>query len=393
MHREANGHATPNRVRNIACVVALLILLFELPAFGQNVFQLSLDGSNWTDQNIGGDVDGAYSGMGAFITTPNDQQHIYYQESVSADSDDIHQLFFNGVSWSDQDLTVLSNGMRAIESSEVTGFSVGNYQYVYFVGRDGHVHQLLYNNFNWTDSDLTAISGASDLVLPSSLVAFTTSPALHVYYVDYEQQHIHQLFATNGTNWQDQDLSSLTDGTVANGSNYWMDGFCIGNFQYVYVIGADSHLHQFVYNDANWSDQDLTLLSKSPIAGGSSSVKALVLPGTKKMRVYFGAYNGHVIQLSSTNNAKWSGIDLTKKTKGPSADGASGFAAIVGAHNLMSIFYASDYSLYRLYQLTPSSWENENITAMTNGPLVDETQIVGFSVQGVPYVYYDGSLN
>jgi hypothetical protein len=59
----------------------------------------------------------------------------------------------------------------------------------------------------------------------------------------------------------------------------------------------------------------------------------------------------------------------------------------------MSIFHASGSNLYRFYQLNSSSWANENITALTNGPLVNETQIVGFSVQGIPYVYYDGSPN
>jgi hypothetical protein len=377
-----------NRLRRAVRAFGLLLSLAALPAFGQQVFQLSFDGSNWTNQNLGSYVDASYSGMGAFVTTPNNQRHVYYP--APGNFDHVHQLFFNGVGWSDQDLTVLSNGAPAEAFSGITGFSVGNYQYVYFVS-DGYVHQLLYDNYNWTDTNITAISGTQSFANPSSLVAFTTTPALHVYYPDFDQ-HLHQLFATNGTNWQDQDLTNLTGGTLANAGYLWIDGLSIGNYQYVYIIGADNHLHQFVYNNSGWSDQDLTVLSKTPNTG-AEGVKALVIPGTRKMRVYYQAYNGDLIQLSSTDNAKWTGVNLTKKTKAPPPSGFTGFAATVDANNLISIFYASGPNLYRVYQLTASSWSSQNMTALTNGPLMNDSQMVGFSVQGVPYVYYDGAVN
>jgi hypothetical protein len=46
-----------------------------------------------------------------------------------------------------------------------------------------------------------------------------------------------------------------------------------------------------------------------------------VIPGTKKMRVYFvSGSNDHIIQLASTNNGKWRSTDLTKKSKGSAPD-------------------------------------------------------------------------
>jgi hypothetical protein len=148
--------------------------------------------------------------VAAFPTTPNEQLHVYY---LQINSDHVYQLFYNGATWSDEDLTALSGGKPAHDTSAVVGFPVGNYQYVFFVGSDSHVHQLLYNNANWTDTDLTVIGGGT-FAYTANLVAFTTSPALHVYYIDFGQ-HIHQLFATNGTNWQDQDLTNLTGAGLA----------------------------------------------------------------------------------------------------------------------------------------------------------------------------------
>jgi hypothetical protein len=64
------------RPRIAVCAIALLTFLVVLPAFGQKVHQLSYNGSSWMDQNLNGAV--AYTGIAAFLTTPNDQTHVYY---------------------------------------------------------------------------------------------------------------------------------------------------------------------------------------------------------------------------------------------------------------------------------------------------------------------------
>jgi hypothetical protein len=47
------------------------------------------------------------------------------------DYTDVHQLFYNGMNWSDQDLTTLAKSPQATEGP-VAAFSIGNYQYVYY---------------------------------------------------------------------------------------------------------------------------------------------------------------------------------------------------------------------------------------------------------------------
>ena len=42
----------------------------------------------------------------------------------------------------------------------MSGFSVANYQYVFYVGDDSDIHQMLYNNVGWVDTDLTVASGS-----------------------------------------------------------------------------------------------------------------------------------------------------------------------------------------------------------------------------------------
>ena len=370
---------TLHRLRQAVCEFGLLLSLAALPAYGQQIHQLSYNGSNWTDQNLNSTV--AQWGISAFFTTPNDQIHVFYGAN---DNSDLHQLFYNGSNWADEDFAQTTN---VAYYSEISGFSEANYQYVFYIDGDLDVHQMRYNNAGWADTDLTRSTGSSVTSSGSNLIAFTTSPALHAYYTASDS-HVHQLFATNGTNWQDQDLTLLTGGPFANGT-YGMTGFNIGNFQYVYYLATNNHLHQLFYNNASWTDEDMTALTKTSPTATFASISAFVIPGTKKMRVYFvSSSNGHIIQLASTNNSKWSSSDLTKKAKGslpdeqivafPSASGGT-----------VNVYYVAGHNVNRIYQPTATTWANEDLTALTSGGVADSIdELAGFSLQNNQYLYY-----
>jgi hypothetical protein len=393
MTRKTTFKHTRNRLRHAVCAFGLLISIAALPAYGQQVHQLSYDGSNWMDQSLNGSGPTS-DALAAFATMPNDQAHVYYAGSGENLTFDVHQLFYNGVSWSDEDLTVLSGGAKALNGTVVTGFSVGNYQYVYYVSDNNHLHQLLYDNYNWTDSDLTAQTGGPQ-VSRFNLVAFTTTPAVHVYYMelaDFYHQHIHQMFNTNGSNWQDQDLTNLTGGASGNvGIPFQMAGFNIGNFQYVYFLSDAAHIHELVYNNSSWSDEDLTALTKTSTGYNNCYIAALVIPGTKKMRVYYVTPKLHLSQLASTNNKKWTNSDLTKKTKGPLPTPYNQIIAFTsGPKNQVNVYYGSGTDVNRLFQPTPTTWSNEDLTVLTNGGTLDDfgSAFAGFSLQNNQYVYY-----
>jgi len=382
-----------NRLRHAVCAFGLLISVAAVPAYGQYVHQLSYNGSNWMDQNLNG-VPGQQSGMDAFVTTPNDQTHVYYLSTL--DTCHVHQLFYNGVSWSDEDLTALSGAVPATSGSLISGFSVGNYQYVYYIGEEEDVHQLLYNNSGWTDTDLSSLTGGP--IATGELFAFTTgAPALHVYYVDYNDFHIHQLFSPDGSSWQDQDLSGLTGGTTAAPASF-MSGFNIDNFQYVYFVASDSHVHQFLYNNSSWSDRDLTALTKTLPVRQYGGVQALVIPGTKKLRVYLGASNGHLLQLASSNGTTWSSMDLTKKAKAPLAYTSDQIAAFATTPDkALHIFYVSDVGggptpghIFELTQPTASTWAYQDLTALTNGgnPFDQSGSLTGYSLGMDQFLFY-----
>jgi hypothetical protein len=375
-----------------AIAVWLLMTLVSLATgrcYSQEVHMLFYNNANWTDQNLNGVSPNA--GVAAFVTTPNDQQHVYYMGGFP--STHVHQLFYNGKNWADEDLTA-ETGAPDARGGAITGFSVQNFTYVYYVDKfNSHVHQLLYNNIAWADADLTSITGGPS-AWDGDLVAFTTTPALHIFYMDAETQHIHQIFNTTGTNWQDQDLTEITGGTLGSYSSIdGMAGFNIDNFSYLYFVSqADGHVHQFLYNNSNWSDQDLTALTKSsPSQNLSHSVAAFVIPGTNKLRVYLQAENDHILQLASTNNLKWNSSDLTKKTKGPLPDTGTSIAGFATTPNKqLHIYYASGSDVNQLFLPTPSTtWQNEDLTAETKGGAAHANDgVAGFSLQNLQYLFY-----
>jgi hypothetical protein len=367
------------------CILSILISLAALPAYGQYVHQLSYNGSTWVDQSLGGAQTYVFSRISSILTTPNNQEHVYY---FAGNPYHVHQLFYNGTNWADEDLTA-ETGAPAPNEYGVSAFPIGNYQYVYYIDLNYDLHQLLYNNSNWTDTDLTKIVGGPQAF--GQLVAFTTSPAIHVFYADVNSGHIHQIFNTNGTNWQDQDLTVITGGASTGGNP--MTGFNIGNYQYIYFLDFSGHVHQYLYNNLNWSDEDLTALTKSVPSILGNNLDAFVIPGTKKLRVYVQDENNHILQLASTNNVKWSSSDLTKKTKTPRAYPGTSISGLHTADNQLQVYCISGQSHVDQF-LLPShatTWQNIDLTVESGGAgVTPQGGIAVLSLQNLPSVFYLG---
>jgi len=84
----------------------------------------------WVDWDAtttwGAPSDAHYGGIVAFVTTPNNQQHIYY-----APSTDVYQFYFNGTAWTVENLTGGSG--QADDNSGMAGFALGNAQHVFYM--------------------------------------------------------------------------------------------------------------------------------------------------------------------------------------------------------------------------------------------------------------------
>ena len=366
-------------------LITLSLMVLALQAQGQQVHQLFYNNSGWADANLNGSLTSPYTGVGAFTTTPNNDQHVFYISNTG----DVHQLYNVGGGWTDQDLTAQTGGVPANGNSNVVGFSNQNFQYVFYIGADFNVYELFYNNSGWSYTNLCVAYGIP-IAEGHQITAFATSDnSLHVYYVDPDA-HVIQTYNV-GNGWEFQDLTAQTGGPQSQGR--YLTGLSIGNLQYVYYVDSEGDVHELYYNNVKWADEDITALAKAvpSFLYPNSALSATLIPGTQKLRVYYIGTNDHVIQLSSTKNKKWTAADLTKKTKGPQANSANGVVAFATTpNNQMHVFYVVADHVYQLFLPTPATkWSNSDLTALTHGGLADYTAaLAGFSIANEQYVYY-----
>jgi hypothetical protein len=383
--------------RICSCLLGLMIAL-PLPSFGQHLHELFYNNVDWVDTDLTA-LTGAGSaetqGVAAFYTTPNDQLHVYY---ASANDRHIHQLYNNGSSWSDSDLTSVTGGAIAFPGSGMSGFSIGNFQYVYFVAPDLHVHEYSFVN-NWVDTDLTSLARGTGASLASDgLVAFATVPNndRHVYF-QAQNKTIHQLYF-NGSTWSDTNLTTLSHGVKGNLT--WMAGFAIGNVQYVFFEDKKGHVQEYFYVN-NWADQDLTTLAGASNASTTfgNGVAAFVVPGTKKIKVFYSAAGSlNVHQLASSNNTKWTDTDLTGLSGGPAHGGEGQMAGFATMPNKQLHFYFEAVGAGDVNQLyfNGKAWSDQDLSALTGvsgAGGIGTPGMAGFAIGNLQRVYYINDTN
>jgi hypothetical protein len=194
--------------------------------------ELNFDGATWTDQNMRtiSNQEPAARGWMAGLAVGN-QEHMFFTAYSPKDKFHFAHLFFNGSKWVNQDLTAKVHGLPLSPAAGIAAFAVSSSQLeAYCVTKDMEVHQFTLKNNIWTDEDLNnnQLDGSIN-----QMTAFKTSPnnQFHLFYPPNDMYEL--LF--DGTNWSDTDLTTLTGGGIPNGSG-GMAGFAIKNLQYVFYV-------------------------------------------------------------------------------------------------------------------------------------------------------------
>jgi hypothetical protein len=380
-----------HRITVLIFLTALVAALFTMPAFGQpTVHELYYNNSAWVDTNLSALVSGPsvdLGGIAAFNTTPNNQLHVYYLGYDEAERvDHVHQLYFNGSSWSDDDLTALTGGVPGSTEGGLSGFSIGNAQYVYFVGTDFDVHELSYVD-NWVDSDLTVLTKGS-FGYPYEIASFQT-PSNHQRNVFYlgPSKHVHQLLF-NGTKWTDQDLTKLTGGENGYGG---ISAFAIGKKQYVFFESSKKHVEEFLFT-SSWVAEDLTVANGLPSVTGTS-VAAFAIPGTSKIHVYYNASKSFAVHQLANDTGAWKDENLTALTGGPGGlltTQTVGFATT--PNKQLHVFFPGSPAgdVNQLYY-DGTTWVDEDLTVLSGGDqAAGSSGMAGFAIGNLQRLYYVG---
>jgi Fungal fucose-specific lectin len=367
----------------------MAFLAFAFPAYGDHIHHLWYNNSNWQDVDLtsltGGPNSTAFGAIAAFRTTPNNQLHVYYVDNSASH---LHQLY-KGKSWTDNDLTALTGGPRAYAYG-ISGFAIGNLQYVFYVGADNHVHETYYNNSSWQDQDLTATVGGNT-ASAAPLLAFATKPnnQFHVYYQDANSLHGYQLFF-NGTSWTYQDL---TAGISGNPYCYtsWIAGFAVGNLQHLFCAGYDDVFNQLTlfhihYNNSTWVHEVVTSAGLPMQLG--AGIAAFKVPDANQLEVWSITSNNHFDRFYHVvKPSQWIFNDLTNEIGAPT-DGKFGqVAAFVTTPNgQYHVYYAPNSKVYQVYY-NGTSWAVEDLTNGL-GNADPNSGLAGFNIGNLQHVFY-----
>lgn len=389
----AGGSASTIRL----LATCLLFLLVANLAYADHVHHLYYNNIQWVDTDLttatNGGLATSFGAITAFYTTPNKQLHVYY---IDSSAQHVHQLYYNGTTWSDSDLTIAGNGPIA-NPYGISGFSIGNYQYVFYVGyADNHVHQLTYVN-NWVDQDITGSIGGN-LAGFGNIVAFATKPnnQFHVYYQDLSTFHEYQLYY-NGSSWTYQDLTAITGASCYSG---WTVGFAQGNLQHLFCTGfgtvtGNLDLFHIYYNNFTWLYEDVTFTaggSETPMYLGSG-LAAFQVPGVNQFEVYGVTNDTHFNQYTHlVKPAQWIDKDLTAGIGAPTDNQFGGMTAFATTPNKQyHIYYAPSAEVYQIYY-NGTTWSIEDLTGGV-GQANPNSGMAGFAIGNLQHVFYQTNQN
>lgn len=258
------------------------------------------------------------------FTSFNDSlgNHVFYE----AGNGHIYQLYYeNSASkWLAQDLTTIAAGPLAATGTALTSFSDSPGEHVIYLGGNQHVYQLFGTNGTWISQDLTAMSGGTLSVAGSALTSFVDSFGEHIAHIG-TNGHVYQLYGENG-GWQDQDLTSMSGASNTAATNTGLTSF-VDSFEHIIYLGTNQHVYQ-LYTTTVWVNQDLTSMSGASNTAAAGSQLGSFVVGSSEHVYYFGppADDYHVYELGDGGSG-WGNKDLTALTGEPEQNTGSPIVA------------------------------------------------------------------
>jgi hypothetical protein len=355
--------------------------------------------------------------------------------AARADTGHLDMLYFNtsAGTWTNQDISNAAGGESALSPGIGQAlFGTTGSELVYFLDPTSqHVRQYLHNTSvcgatGWCDLDVTAASnnptvlGAIGTQFGSISIISGSNTAMQLFY-EGGNAHLYELScASVGANgscsvaWGNQDLTGLTgNGEMVAGGGLaiqTISGASVGT--YAFFIDTQRHVRQYNNSSAcpSWCDTDLTAASTAPTAlaaSGSRIFRGLDASGGLIV-LYIGA-DQHLAMLycvpSGANNLCTSSVPGTwDNVQGFSTEQANPAAIRFIRDTMQSWIFFVDVSLHvRGYQYlsgataSAGSWQDNDLTASTGGPLVTSGTELGIldpaNAPHLSYVAQDDSVH
>jgi hypothetical protein len=225
----------------------------------------------------------------------------------------------SGVIVRDLDLQSLAGGPNPAVGTAISGAADtgNNLVAVFYIDTMQHVQKLAYDNtLTFWNEDPTALTGAPLAAVGSPLTSLQVATNTVTAYLTADG-HIHGLFFSSLGGWSSGDITAIA-GAVPVINNGSLASLLRGATPEIFYIGNNQHVYMLSNARGKWTPTDITLISGSNPAAGSSLATTLDATGTTTTVVYV-ATDQHVHSISSSKAGSWMDADLTKQAGGPNA--------------------------------------------------------------------------
>jgi hypothetical protein len=189
---------------------------------------------------------------------PSGSQHIAYQDDYSR----INQIIYSGT-LSNQPLTPPNTSPLPLTALTTFVDANGGQHIGYFANASSYpypVNQLYWNGSTWVNQNLSAMSGSAG-ANSVGITSFTDGgDGMHIAYFD-DNGDINLLTSYGGTSWSNQNVTAAAGGPTGDSP---LTSFISpsGQFHIVYAsLNPYAHICQYWWTGSKWVNQDLTAFS------------------------------------------------------------------------------------------------------------------------------------
>jgi hypothetical protein len=185
-------------------------------------------------------------------------EHIVYQD----DSSRINQIIIAGSTITNQALTPPNTSPLPLTALTTFLDANGGEHIGYFgnsLNSDYPVSQLWWNGSSWVNQNLTSMSNSSGSHSVGIASMTDAGDGMHIAYFDLSGD-INLLTSYGGTTWSNQNVTEAAGGQTGD-SPITSYVYPSGQFHIVYASASNSHICQYWWTGSTWVAQDLTAAS------------------------------------------------------------------------------------------------------------------------------------
>lgn len=228
---------------------------------GDNLlYELKWNGSTWSATNLTNTTSAPSVAPGTALagySADTDRPRVFYFDSLNH----LHQTYWTGSSWMDQDLVDTVAATLAEPGSTLLALGVdlgsGQHSRIFYLDSDNEIHEVGWKNGNWFKVKLTT---AADVAPGTPLSGYAADGQyFRLQYLDVDNKVRHLWW--DGSSWGLANLTTTTSAAIAApGSSLLSFGVkdSTGEHSRIYYLDGENRVNQLGYDGSAWSHEDVT---------------------------------------------------------------------------------------------------------------------------------------